>query len=416
MPQVRDQRWSCHSCGQCCRALVGHLTAEECERIDKQDWEQELGTAPYVRVGGKAMLNRRDGACVFLDAENRCRIHAKFGEEAKPFACRIFPFSVRPVSGGWQASFRFDCPSAAESKGQPISQYRAWLTDLVAELDRGSGDIHDAPAMGRGSKASREEAETVAKRYDRWFRQPDTSWHDRLVGAARITATLGGAKLKDVRDRRLAELLDVLFSSPQTVCQPVPSPATDRQRRMLRQLVFAHAEHVTVDQLRAGVISKMKKRWQQLKHAQRFLGGGGEVPAITGFSGTATFESVEAVGPATEASDMVGGLIGRYLQARLRGRSVFGAGYYDWPVFSGVTALLLSVAVIGWLARYSAAVAGRETVSPADVQTAVGVVDRAASRLPALGTAAERARCAYLVHNDGVARLLADFSILGDPS
>lgn len=420
MPEARGQRWSCHSCGECCRSLVGHLTHEECARLDAQEWEKELGIAPYVRVGRNAMLNRRDGACVFLDDENRCRIHAKYGEQDKPFACRIFPFSVRAVSRGWQASFRFDCPSSTASKGKPMGHYRPWLEELVQELSHRPSPASDRAGIIGKKPATKDELETVAKHYDRWFKQGDPKagkpvpFNDRLVGAARITATLHSATLKNVRDRRFAELLDVLFGSSQSVCEPKPASATVRQRRMLRQLAFAHGEHVTLDELRAGPLGKMKKRWQQLKKAQRFLVGRGEVPMILGIQGAATFDSVEAVLPASEGLIEVEDLLRRYIHARLQGRSVYGAGYYGWPVFSGMVALLLSVAVIGWLSRVSAATGGRSALTLADVQLAVGIVDRAASRLPVLGTGAERARCAYLVNNDGIARLLADFAIMGD--
>ena len=38
-----------------------------------------------------------DGACVFLDPAGRCRIHAKFGEAAKPLACRLYPLVIHPA-------------------------------------------------------------------------------------------------------------------------------------------------------------------------------------------------------------------------------------------------------------------------------------------------------------------------------
>ena len=36
-------------------------------------------------------LRRVDGRCVFLGADNMCRIHARFGHEKKPLVCRFFP-------------------------------------------------------------------------------------------------------------------------------------------------------------------------------------------------------------------------------------------------------------------------------------------------------------------------------------
>ena len=48
-----------------------------------------------------------------------------------------------------------------------------------------------------------------------------------------------------------------------------------------------------------------------------------------------------------------------------------------------------------------------------DVARALGMVDRAATRLPSLGTAAERARARFLADDDGVARLLYEYAPVG---
>jgi len=37
---------------------------------------------------------RKDGACVFLDADQRCRIHGEFGYDAKPHVCRMAPLQM----------------------------------------------------------------------------------------------------------------------------------------------------------------------------------------------------------------------------------------------------------------------------------------------------------------------------------
>ncbi len=153
----------------------------------------------------------------------------------------------------------------------------------------------------------------------------------------------------------------------------------------------------------------------------------GPVPGLPGISRNATFDAVEAVEspaePRTVEPSLVGGvaqadeddMLTRYLAARLSSRSVFGEGYYGCGVFPGLTSLWLSVAVAGWLARYHAALDSRGSVSPDDLANALGIVDRAATRLPALGTAAERARRVYLSNNDGVARLLWHYAPLSRP-
>jgi len=352
IPKVAEQRWSCHCCGNCCRTLVIHITDEERERINRQDWRDKLGVAPCVRVGRGWALNKRDdGACVFLDEHTRCRIHSEFGEREKPLACRIYPFSVRIARGGWQVSLRFDCPSVVSSKGTPIGQHGPWLTELVKGLDHRRSDGDDGASLQRRVRATADEIDMVTGRFVRWLRSDKLAMTDRLIGAARITTTLAGSTFKKVRGARFAELLDLLFNALPGECANVPAPTTTKQRGMLRQLAFAHAEHATLAEMRSGLAGRFNKRWQQLRSARRFLKGETEerVPQLPGLSGIVTFGTVESVAPASNPAPDIGDLIRRYLTARLEGRNVFGGGYYGWPVFQGIAALWLSVAATGWL-------------------------------------------------------------------
>jgi lysine-N-methylase len=414
LPKIPGQRWACHSCGDCCRTLVVHLFPEECKRLDDQGWAEKLGAEPYVRAGRNNVLNKnRDGACVFLDDNTRCKIHNTYGEAAKPLACRMFPFSVHPVAKGWRASLRFDCPSVVASKGQLLSTHHAWLTHLAQELQH-NAPVHDQPLLQRGIRATPDETDALVVRFRRWLRHQDRSVSSRLLGAARITATLAGASFTRVRGQRFIELVDLLFGALPKECARQPEPPTSRQRGMLFQLAFAHAEHLTTAELRTGMWGRARKRLRQLRFAKRFRVGRGDVPPLPGLEGTATFENVDAVDRPTHNHEDMNERLLRYVLARLESRTVFGAGYYDWPVISGLGALWLSVAVVGWLARYAAALDG---ISPLDLQhldRALAIVDRAATRLPALGTVAERVRVTYLLNDDGVSRLVDHYSITGD--
>jgi len=397
----------------CCRTLVGHLTDEERRRIDEQGWAQQLGVAPYVKIGRGWALNKQpDGACVFLDEQNRCKIHAKFGEADKPLACRIFPFSVRPVRGAWQASLRFDCPSTTGSKGQPITGHQGWLNELVRQLDHDDESGEDLADFQRGVHATAEELRTLTARLPRWLSNGERPMTDRLIGATRLTATLYGANLRKVRGPRFAELLDLLLEALPRDSATRSKLPTARQRAMLRQYAFAHAEHVSLAEMRSGLGGRWAKRWQQLHSAKQFLRGEGVVPNLPGFDAQVTFESVEAVGPAVERGEELADLVRRYLSARIEGRTVFGGGFYGWPVFAGLGALWLSTAAAGWLARYHAAVERRTSISFEDYALALGIVDRAATRLPALGTMTEKARVSYLMGDDGLARLMTAYAAL----
>lgn len=413
MPQIAGQQWSCHSCGDCCRTLVGDLTNDECASLDAHPWEDKIGAKPYVRIGRRAALNKRaDGSCVFLDDQNRCIIHAQLGEQAKPLACRIFPFSVRRVENAWQASFRFDCPSASASKGKPISQYSSWLTALTQQLPY-DYQLKKHDALDRGLLASQDEVAIITSRLSRWVKEKDLPVHARLIALSRVAVTLYDAKLVNVRGVRLGELLDILWQSATHGIDQPPAESTTRQRAMLRQLAFVHAEFVTLDELRAGLVGQMRKRWKQLNAARRFFAGKSTVPTLPGITGQATFEEVNAISPASQTSD-VSELIERYLMSRTTSRSVFGSGYYGWPLAAGMAALTVSVSAIGWLARLQCAASGRSQLQLEDVTLAVAIVDRAATRLPAVGFAAERARIRYLTVEDGLARLLHSYPICAE--
>lgn len=415
MPPVPGQLWSCHTCGHCCRTLVEHITDEERALIDEQGWAGKLGVAPYVRLGRGWVLNKHeDGACVFLDDENLCLIHAKYGERAKPLACRIFPFSVRAVPGGWQASLRFDCPSVASGKGEPLSEHSRWLGRVANSLPHSPGENAETADLCRGVRGTAEEIDTLVGRFLMWLGGDEVPFSARVVGAARVTQTLSSAKLDSVRGERFVELVDLLFDALPGECPEAPEPPTRKQQAMLRQLVFAHSEHLTLAEMQVGAVGKFGHRVRQVQGARRFLRAFGDVPPIPGLTGAATFPAVEAVRCGGDDARAIEDLQRRYLYGRFCGRSVFGEGYYDWPVFAGLAALWLSVSAAGWLARCSAAAAGRDVLTLDDAAFAIGVVDRAATRAPALGTMAERTRVLYLMQDEGVARLVHRYALTGE--
>lgn len=80
-------RHACHRCGTCCTGWRVRLAdIEERERVTRQ--AAVLGIEEPLVEGA---LRRVDGRCVFLGADNMCRIHARFGHEKKPLVCRFFP-------------------------------------------------------------------------------------------------------------------------------------------------------------------------------------------------------------------------------------------------------------------------------------------------------------------------------------
>src|SRR5208282_5963354 len=103
------QHWDCQGCTNCCREYRVYITEEEQQRIAEQGWEQTpefANLTPVIKDGPASAPRYRlahdaGHACVFLNPEGRCRIHEKFGSEAKPFACRLYPFQLIHAGDHW---------------------------------------------------------------------------------------------------------------------------------------------------------------------------------------------------------------------------------------------------------------------------------------------------------------------------
>lgn len=105
-------RFQCHRCGNCCRGDgYVELTDHDIERI-----AAFLGLEPagfldaYCHFDAKTkrwnLIDQNDEhqSCIFLTAENTCRIH-----ESKPEQCEGFPTKWRPANilefcEGWRAA------------------------------------------------------------------------------------------------------------------------------------------------------------------------------------------------------------------------------------------------------------------------------------------------------------------------
>src|SRR5207245_2272987 len=107
-----DVVFTCQQSGACCRNewLIG-VEESARARLEAVDWTRldpplppgpKFRPLPFVLAGGErtTFARRPDGACVFLEPDERCGIHTRLGARAKPQACREFPYSfVEPPAG-----------------------------------------------------------------------------------------------------------------------------------------------------------------------------------------------------------------------------------------------------------------------------------------------------------------------------
>jgi lysine-N-methylase len=430
VPGVRHQRFECRHCTECCRDLVVHITAVDRQKLDRQDWPGRLGLEPYVALGRALVLNHKPGGgCVFLTQEGLCRIHAEHGATEKPLACQLYPFTVEWEGAAVRTGIRFDCPSVARNVGMSMADHRKDLARLVAELQAALPSETCRPfavELVRGKEISTDSADSLVERIDSWLREPRHPLEDRLTGLWDWISTLRAAKLNKLGDEQLRELAALLADDlPNAVAAAqgaYESPPTAREMKLFRQGVFAHCEHITLEQARAPFLHSLVYRWGQVGRARRMGAGQGPIPQlIRGLGGEhgRIFAELGWIGAASglegQACDE---LMTRYLRGRILARNAFGPGYYGWPMLDGLTALLLAAATVGWLSRYAALVGGRDCLGYEDLVRAIGVVDRNAGRVPELGARTAGWRVRYLMNEQGLLRLLRTYritAIAGDP-
>lgn len=98
--QLEGARHECQGSGMCCRSYrLGPITPEEVARISALPLHDAIPELPegdvFGRIEGRFYLRTVDAHCVFLRADHRCNLHARFGEDAKPAACREYPVAFK---------------------------------------------------------------------------------------------------------------------------------------------------------------------------------------------------------------------------------------------------------------------------------------------------------------------------------
>ncbi len=405
---LNAQRYSCHGCGNCCRDFTVQLRPADLRKLESQAWAEKLGMPVTVDFRGVTYLRQRDdGACVFLMDDGLCRIHKEYGFAEKPIACQMFPFVPVPDDRRTRVGLSFACQSVRENKGAELRSHTAEIdrmTRAIPETRIATYTAMLADAMG----AKEGELDTLSYAVDAYLARGDLTFRDRFDGLAWVAASLGRAKLADVRATRFRELVSLLFSALPAELEHLPlEAALPKQSRLLRQAVYARLEDVQVN------TAKSRGRWRtvlaQLFASRAFTRGKGRVPAVArGLLNAASFDQIAQVPILSESPDRdaIEDLFVRYARATIVGGRAWGAGYYGWPAVRGFQALVLNIACAAWLARALAAARGHEHVLIEDARDALGRIDRHAGRAPWLGSVGERLRLEYFRLDDGLRRIV----------
>ena len=418
--QVRSltvlQNWDCHTCGDCCRSYAVPVTAEERARIEGQGWEKLpdfQGVAFFTRRGSEFYLNHRsDGGCVFLGADNLCRIHGKFGSAAKPLACRIYPFLLVPAGDHWNVGLRMACPSAAENKGGPLSEYLREAREFAAALEAGNAKgVEGAPAppLFGSQSVPWGDVGRIAAAVSNLLADPADAFERRWRKVLFVISMLrkatfdgGGDKKKAVTGNRLSEMFHVLGQAAEDE-EPAKPDEVKRPgwtgRTVFRQLVavYGRKDHGTEKGTAlAGPISRFAS-------AVKFATGRGRVPKLhAALPDAAAFAASDV--PLGPLSDLATLLLSRWHRVKVESLQFCGPTNFGLGVWEGLESLALTYPVAMWLARVL--VAGGQAPDAA-VTRAVRMVDDNFGFNPLLGSVRQKFALRLLANRGDLPRLVA---------
>jgi lysine-N-methylase len=409
------QNWDCHSCSHCCRDYQVPVFFEEQQRIAQQGWEKdaELGGVSLIQGSGppwarRYVLAQRDNHCIFLTDQNRCRIHERHGANAKPLACRLFPFVLVPTDDHWRVSLRFACPSAARNQGKPLSEHSAELTRFAAELDseatpQGSGGARTrVPRLQLGQRVDWSELFRFADALQRLLETPSVPVQVRLRRCLALARICRQARFDRITGSRLGEFLDIVcagLDSDVPLDSTTVPPPTWVGRVLFRQMaaLYSRRDHGS----ERG--PDMRNRLALLQAALRFARGVGRVPALHSAWPSVTFEQLdEPRGPLPEDAAAA---LARYYVVKVASMQFCGPTNFGMGFWQGFESLAATYPVIMWWAR---ALAQRPDC--AAITRAIEVVDYHFGFNPILGTWRQRFSLGILAERGELDRLIAWYS------
>lgn len=397
------QNWSCHNCSGCCRQHEIEITSEEHQRILAQNWNSADGIPPGQPVVEKMsgmfgkkryrLAHQPDGACVFLDERGLCRIHAKFGEAAKPLPCRVYPYTFHPSGKGVTISLRFSCPSAVANKGRPVAQQTKELREIAQLVVPRGAENSPPPRVNRRAQVSWSDFRRFVDALEGDIADSSVPLAVRLARTLLWTQLVREAKFDKLSGSRISEFLDLIRRAaahelpawPEAVAEPTPLG-----KSTFRSLAAIYARKDTAASVRAGWVG----RWKLLRAIVRFVRGVGDIPVLQQGFVEVPFAALEQ--PFGPPSPEIDDLMTRYFQVKIRGLHFCGRGFYDLSFAEGVHFLVLMWPVTMWLARWLAAGENRTRVTIEDVSKALAVADHNQGFSPMLGQGNSRRRVQLL--------------------
>jgi lysine-N-methylase len=362
------------------------ITPEEKQRLERQNWTAADGVDPAAMFVAERQQYRlghaTDGACVFLDAAGSCRIHTKFGEAAKPLACRLYPLVIHPAGNRVAVGLRFSCPSAAANRGLPLSAQAKAIRGLAALVVPEDYQPGSPPPIADNPEIEWLDFLRFIKWLDLTLAAEGVPVALKLLRGLHWLNAVEKGSLDGISGPGADEILEVLVRSAgeKQPCLPAePSKPSAFGQLFLRLLVLEQARTVTTHD--SG--RQSAQLWRKLFAALRLVRANGRTPALSEELRRVDFSDIEKrFGPLSAEAEA---LLTRYFRVKVQSLHFCGRAFYDRPLIEGFRFLALMFPVVIWLARWLALSAGRAAVEDGDVIKAVTLVDYQYSYAPYLG-------------------------------
>jgi lysine-N-methylase len=253
-----EQRFTCQQCGRCCRrgwdiavtpgevaayrkADVGRLYRESADAAEDATRDPFV---PSAHSGVLRIRKRTDGACGFLSAENRCRIHEQLGAAKKPLTCRLFPFRFHPGDGVPVVTASFCCPTVVANQGASLASQARELDTLRRDWDHEHQDaalasctlVSGRPLAGASLGTLRR---TLRALLERAGPEGPPELRANVARMAALVEDLARWRVTRLEDAAFAEYLELIAGHAARSERPLaPRPPAALARLFLRGLLF----------------------------------------------------------------------------------------------------------------------------------------------------------------------------------
>ena len=383
--EPQDVVFTCSECGDCCRSLNVPVGPAERRALEGLDWtgrvERLVSGPATVPVRGQGGVGRRlsrhdDGACTYLGDDGRCLIHRHFGAEAKPLACRLYPFSFHQVGQGYAVDCSFSCRALSRGEGKPLKNYRSEWSELV---DAGAASPQLRYRLAPKTKLSLELAATFQTFLKRFLGDRSLSIPQRIRRCLQFTtlATSG-----DPEGPSAAVLRDAIAKGlSEKEAQGWAGDGMDRtQEAIFFQWLFLALNPPPANIDRLPKPDKDRAARQRVLAANSYQQDDGR-PWVDNNELEISFATVLAVNSTWLDAEAASELLERFLLAKVSGQRFLLAGQDALPFTEAVPKFFLCYPMVAWTAKALAASRGEEAVEPADLIQAIRLVDRSLGQI-----------------------------------